>query len=262
MQNESDKSFLVITIPAGSDNWKPLDPTHHNPVDCAINVLNFLGILDSENSKQLSKLKNTINVGTLKAEINFFLSSYDKKWIYSNYSFKNAEEIYGTLTKILANNTAILAFFERANAMGHAVIFAKVNYKIVIYDPQNTKVFIIKNAQSIVEFMSGFGYVAVSTVLYEPNPQKDRIAVNKRQKSLNISETKINLRKKNVLDNLLPQKKRKITAKTVSQPKKGKKRALTQKKSASEKQIKKAKLETAKSKTANSKDSFDKFFNF
>ena len=201
----SNNNYNLLTFDVNTDeinNCKPIDPEFYNPTDCAINVADFLKIIENNDALNLSKLRNTTKNGTNIDELILFISRKLPSISLKKYLFFDSTNLENPLKKInfddLKSNKALIGLFasyvlennNKSYVMGHAVIIAKdIKNSLFIFDRQNNKQINIKNLDDLQNYMNENNFQELYTLIYKNKSPKN----NKVSRKLN--ETTIQIRK-------------------------------------------------------------------
>ena len=123
-------------------NWKRLNPDvpKNIAIDCAINVLHFLGVIENrEIAEKIAKHKNDNKIGTDYSEIlQFIFDSFynDKDYTEFKINYEIGKKYDEEILNELNNNEYTIALYDRMNDIGHSVLIARLDNEIKLYDPQ------------------------------------------------------------------------------------------------------------------------------
>lgn len=218
----SDYNLLQFELKDKQINeWEPLDKDHQSPYDCVINVFHFFNIIDDkQTSKNLSKLKNELQIGTIEAEMTYFLSNKFNSYDFKMRESKNVDDFLNVLNSIEIG-TGIISLFSRKKDTGHAVITARDrDGTLYILDPQAYSHVKVTDKSVLKHYIEYNNYDSFFTYFVK---SKSTLGV-KRKIARNRNETTIQIRKKSVS----PQTRKKLR---VSSSKKQPKKSLSKKNS-------------------------------
>lgn len=174
------------------DDWKPINGGHPLPVDCVINVLKFVKVIDNDVAFHLSKLKNDFNNGTNISEILYFISQKYPETYFNLMVTEKMEELIKILNS-LSPSCAIIGLLGRQASIGHAVIFAKNFYNhIYLLDPQESSS-ILLTEKSLINYIHENKHLYFQTLTYRSKTKihKNNNTNTKRKRN----EFKVKIRK-------------------------------------------------------------------
>ena len=165
-------------------NWKPINTPTSTLTDCAINVLKFFDIINSNDAKNLASLKNTLKATTWDAEIIHYLNKKHPQFDFASDRITTPFQAFIQVLNEIPSNSGIIALCGRASGEGHAVIIAKAsNGQIQILDPQQNTRVVLLNTDHIQEWARRDKYDKVFTYYFQPTVLRQGTSTRKRQLS-------------------------------------------------------------------------------